>query len=220
MKYQVHDAGDGRFEIQRIEPVTIGVMYDEAMADLVLAILETDDTAIFEAKAKIDKVKVDHLPPAEVAEALPEKADNGLHKIGGTFIERPAQPFGTVEDANEAAPSENEGAAQAAPDTTPKAPPQPAPAPVSAPGKKLVTPMMEAFERIDAGEKLGVVADELGLKMPMVRAAYARRARALKEEAESAAPDHREREECRLCGREFTASAESDGLCGRCARGM
>lgn len=80
--------------------------------------------------------------------------------------------------------------------------------------------MMEAFERIDAGEKLGVVADELGLKMPMVRAAYARRARALKEEAESAAPDHREREECRLCGREFTASAESDGLCGRCARGM
>lgn len=93
MKYQVHDAGDGRFEIQRIEPVTIGVMYDEAMADLVLAILETDDTAIFEAKAKIDKVKVDHLPPAEVAEALPEKADNGLHKIGGTFIERPAQPL-------------------------------------------------------------------------------------------------------------------------------
>ena len=34
MLYRVHDAGDGKFEIQRFEPVTIGVMYDEAMADL------------------------------------------------------------------------------------------------------------------------------------------------------------------------------------------
>ncbi len=56
MHYRVHAAGEGRFEIQRLEPVTIGVMYDEALADLVLAILETDDDAIFRAKAKIDDV--------------------------------------------------------------------------------------------------------------------------------------------------------------------
>ena len=53
MHYRILDAGDGRFEIQRIEPVTIGVMYDAALADLVLAILETDDDAIFRAKAAI-----------------------------------------------------------------------------------------------------------------------------------------------------------------------
>ncbi|HRM73251.1 MAG TPA: hypothetical protein PLI13_00890, partial [Paracoccus sp. (in: a-proteobacteria)] len=75
MHYRIHEAGDGRFEIQRIEPVTIGVMYDAALADLVLAILETDDDAIFRAKAAIDDVSA---PPAEVAASLPEIGATGL----------------------------------------------------------------------------------------------------------------------------------------------
>ena len=219
MLYRVHDAGDGKFEIQRFEPVTIGVMYDEAMADLLLAILETDDDAIFEAKERIEGIKapvVSPEPPPEVAEALPEIGATGLHKIGGEMIERVAASGVAV--AKPESPKPEDDAPAAEPEPAPQAEPVAAPDPEAKPEPVML--MHEAFQRIDAGEKLGVVADDLGLKMPMVRAAYARRARAIKEEADAYPSAPREQEECRLCGREFVASIDSDGLCGRCARGM
>lgn len=229
MQYRVHNAGDGRFEIQRIEPVTIGVMYNEALADLVLAILETDDDAIFAAKAMIDEGKAEAFinpPPAEVAAALPEIGNSGLHKIGGETIEKIAPAaVDQVEPRDDQARYHGQSkpvermpkdfAAQAKVATENPVEPVPSDAPV--------TPMHEAFMRIDAGEKLGKVADDLGLKMPMVRAAYARRARAMKEEgeaAETASPADTGPEECRMCGREFRASDHSDGLCARCQRGV
>ena len=217
MHYRILEAGDGRFEIQRIEPVTIGVMYDAALADLFRAILETDDDAIFRAKAAIDDVSA---PPAEVAASLPEIGATGLHKIGGEFIERAETAPAAVKLEPEPAPEPKSAPVTNGADA---APTEGQPAASEDATESPVTPMQEAFMRIEAGEKLGVVADDLGLKMPLVRAAYARRVRALKEEAEAAEPaPHVDAgvEECRMCGREFRANDNSDGLCARCQRGL
>lgn len=78
------------------------------------------------------------------------------------------------------------------------------------------TPMGEAIRRVAAGEAVGVVADDVGIPMPRVRAAWAKHCRDNKAKAAMETPEADE--ECRLCGRAYHSNDSSGGLCARCAR--
>lgn len=67
-----------------------------------------------------------------------------------------------------------------------------------------------AFERLDAGAELKVVADELRMNPYQLRGKYA----ASKRRRPAAEP-----ESCSLCGTEFRPSASSPDRCARCSRG-
>lgn len=195
MKYQIHPCGDGRFEIQRVETVTIGVMYDQGLADMVLAMMNS-----LAGGADVQPEEVDLDLPAALAPTLP-KADGktGLPQIGGEFVPLSIEP---------------------------------APATVTAPAPYVVTakepekpraelhetPLQEAFRRLEAGEKLGAVADDVGIPMPQLRGQWARQQRGNSAAAKPATASSAAPENCRLCEREFRPSDTSDGLCARCAR--
>lgn len=83
------------------------------------------------------------------------------------------------------------------------------------------TPLQEAFRRLEEGEKVGPVADDLGMPMPRLRAQWAAR---IKQHQRAATTDDPapaaigEDAECRICGRTHKVSMSSDGLCARCTR--
>lgn len=198
MKYQIHECDDGRFEIQRVEPVTIGVMYDLGLANMVLAMMssmagEPDD------QPEPGEIAL----PEALAPALPQTGKTGLPLIGGEFVPVNIEPAPAVVMT-------------------------PAPAvvtalkPETAPPEKPETPLQEAFRRLEAGEKLGAVADDVGLPMPQLRGQWARRQRS-NDPAPAPTPapavptmSRGEVENCKLCEREFRPSDTSDGLCSRC----
>ena len=75
--------------------------------------------------------------------------------------------------------------------------------------------MAPAFERLERGERLQVVASELGVPWPSLRGAYAgykgRRQREIARGGMSS---------CSLCSREFMPSVTSPDTCARCAKAM
>lgn len=82
------------------------------------------------------------------------------------------------------------------------------------------TPLQEAFRRIGAGEAVGVVADDLGMPMPRLRAQWAAR---VKQQQKGANASHAaaaicEQVACRVCSRLHKATIASDGLCARCSK--
>lgn len=189
MKYQIHDCGDGRFEIQRVEPVTIGVMYDQGLAHMVLAMMMSMASETEEPAESGEIVLPDALAPA-----LPQTGKTGLPQIGGEF--RPLQKDNAAvipEPAPAEAPAVAKATAQP-PSATPE------------------TPLQEAFRRLAAGEKLGTVADDVGIPMPQLRGQWARHQR------NSNSVPRTDVENCKLCDREFRPSDQSDGLCSRCSR--
>lgn len=188
MKYQIHPCGDGRFEIQRLEIVTVGVMYDQALANMVLAMMSS---IAGEPEAPSDAGDISL--PELLAPALPQSmGKTGLPRICGEFVPLSAEPV-PVPDAVTAREPEK------------------------VPADQHETPLQEAFRRLEAGEKLGRVADDVGIPMPQLRGQWARQQRGTKPDVAATAP-HTELESCRLCERDFRPSATSDGLCSRCAR--
>ena len=79
------------------------------------------------------------------------------------------------------------------------------------------SPLDEAFERIGAGEPLGVVADELGISMPILRSRWARHCRTMKD---TAAPEELAPVACKTCGKEFRPSSDGADTCARCSRDL
>lgn len=74
------------------------------------------------------------------------------------------------------------------------------------------TPLAEALRRLEAGEQLGVVADELGIPMPRLRGIWAKRVRDQKEAIAVGT--------CTGCAREYRPGAQDEGLCARCTRDL
>lgn len=73
-----------------------------------------------------------------------------------------------------------------------------------------------AFQAVEAGEDMKAVAKRINVNFYKLRGKYANWRRQKKEQPQPAV-QHPE-DECRICGREFKAAAESDGLCARCSR--
>lgn len=92
--------------------------------------------------------------------------------------------------------------------------------PAPAASSELDDLLNEAFERLEAGEPVGVVADDIGMTMPKLRSRWAARCKQKKNTAPPPIGDSHEYEDCRMCGRSFRPTMDSDGLCARCNREM
>lgn len=89
---------------------------------------------------------------------------------------------------------------------------------------------MDAFRALVLGSNMNEVAQTLGVPMPQLRGKYADWCKAQKTAPTITLPapsaPHTsvnvevdiEKEECRICGKEFAASLSADGLCARCSR--
>ncbi|RWR28725.1 hypothetical protein D2T29_15960 [Sinirhodobacter populi] len=89
----------------------------------------------------------------------------------------------------------------------------PAPTHVAPATPSLPTPRDwgDAFQAVANGESMDEVAKTLNVKFTELRARYANWKRGQKSTKAVA-----DKEECRLCGKQFTASKSADGLCARC----
>ncbi|RWR14233.1 hypothetical protein [Paenirhodobacter populi] len=89
----------------------------------------------------------------------------------------------------------------------------PAPSHVLLAAPSLPTPRDwgDAFQAVANGESMDEVAKTLNVKFTELRARYANWKRGQKSTKAVA-----DKEECRLCGKQFTASESADGLCARC----
>ncbi|MBB96945.1 MAG: hypothetical protein CML68_20400 [Rhodobacteraceae bacterium] len=78
----------------------------------------------------------------------------------------------------------------------------------------------QAFIALSDGADLKDVAKDLNVNFYKLRGKYANFKRRQNEQATAdpaTGPVSLDQEECRLCGRVFKATAESDGLCARCS---
>ncbi|WP_121064696.1 hypothetical protein [Chachezhania antarctica] len=81
----------------------------------------------------------------------------------------------------------------------------------------------KAFTYLMAGEDMKAVAARMSVDMYKLRGKYAAWRRRQNERAAAEAPTGNpaalETSDCRMCGRTFRDTAESDGLCARCFHG-
>lgn len=75
--------------------------------------------------------------------------------------------------------------------------------------------MAEAYARLEDGEKLGLVADDLGISMPKLRGSWARHIRVKGTMTGSA-----EAISCATCGRSFRPGSSGTDTCARCSRDL
>ena len=99
-------------------------------------------------------------------------------------------------------------------------PPEPASQPEPAPAPPIGGPdvpaeaMLAAFERIESGDRLRDVADDLGLPFGKLCSLWANHVRHHQKETAGGGQI-----DCAICARPFTPSQSSPDLCARCARG-
>lgn len=76
----------------------------------------------------------------------------------------------------------------------------------------------QAIKALDDGGDMKKIAAALNVNFYKLRGKYAAWRRRQNDQGATRAPEPAQ-EECRLCGREFKSSRDSDGLCARCSRG-
>lgn len=80
------------------------------------------------------------------------------------------------------------------------------------------TQLEKAFRRIREGEKLGTVADDMGLDFHRLRSRWAQQSKRAK--AAAGAGTATSDSTCNTCGRGYKASHDDEGLCARCSRDL
>ncbi|WP_226781856.1 hypothetical protein [Oceaniglobus trochenteri] len=179
----ISESGDGDVFVDRIVRNRLGSFRDRAHAELFADALKTS--------------QADQAGELTVQAAALEKA-----------AQKPSDP-----KPQPAAPKPR----QPAPETTEPEPilEEASAEPVGAEGASTsrCTPIQEAFRRIGNGEKIGVVADDLGFSMGVLRGKWAHHCRTVQADAGGA------QDECVICAKPFTPSDSSPDKCARCARG-
>lgn len=149
MSYQIHDRGDGQFELVEMRPTVVGILSDRRIAERFADFLDAADAAELAQLAEIERFGAREPFPApdDARETVfvagdipaledPEPAPEGVEIASVT----PAAPAGAGDDVRE-------------------------------------TPLQEALRRLRAGEQMCVVADETGIPLPKLRGTWAQRAR-------------------------------------------
>lgn len=202
MTIQLKDLGDGRIEMIQVRPVSLGILTSRRIAERFADFLD-----------QMEEHELEQLSEFITGEAPPAIAAGYMLKNEGVTWRYFNSTNGTTTLASSPVQAGERAADETAPvptNSTPEAEP------------KTDTPMQVAFARLEAGEKVGVVADDLGIPMPRLRSMWARRCRARKdEEAEKAEADRpSDTVSCSTCGRDYKPGASDEGLCARCTRDL
>ncbi|MFN3314328.1 MAG: hypothetical protein ACK46Q_12795 [Hyphomonas sp.] len=209
MSYEIKDLGNDKFELLRIEPVVIGVLTDrriaERFADFLTNMEEAERAQMDLFIIEDDVADIDHAAPGVRIDPAPAAPEEIL-----TVADPEPMPGVASEDIPAVPPP---AIVQPQDDVQPEAP-------TAASVKE--TPMEEAFRRLQAGEALGVVADDIGIPMTRLRSLWAHKCRGMKDrpaQAPTAVAEAPAAEaQCAGCGKNFRLSADGDGLCARCHR--
>lgn len=171
------------------------------------------ETGMFEV-VRCEPVVVGILNDRGVAELFADFLDT-LHSLDRETLSAFVPDAPAAEPEPVAEPAE---VTDLAPAETPSPEAEPEAPAVEAPLMPSETPLEEALRRLEAGEKLGAVADDLRLPMTMLRGTWAKWCRDNRTPGGGAM--QREEVNCRLCDRSIKVSVGSDPLCARCARDL
>ncbi|WP_158971959.1 hypothetical protein [Chachezhania sediminis] len=189
--FELRDRGDGNVDLVEIVPTVIATFTDRAHAERYFNVL-TGSGAPDQPQGVV--TIENHAPGVDVS--LQEASAEGG---GPVVVVSPTDPMPIVKR---------------------KSPPV---APVQAPpsDEPDEAQWTSAFKALADGGDLKTEADKLSVDFHKLRGKYARWCRDQKEAAvePAAASDQSSRVDCRLCGRAFKETPESDGLCARCFHG-
>lgn len=211
MTIQLNDLGDGRFELVEMKPVSLGILTSRWVAERFADFLDSipaEERRQFEdftADPEGAHVSAEGISASTLSAA---KATDDIDLVLGR-----CEVTGALAVSDTAGPEtiEPEAAPADVPETTEVGEGKPAAA------LRKVTPIEEAFQRLAAGEAVGVVADDMGMPMPRLRGLWARRCRAVKDEEDAARAGMTE---CSTCGREFRPGSDGADNCARCSRAL
>jgi hypothetical protein len=190
--YSLKEKDDGSVDLLETRPVVVGTFLSRELADRVIAFLHSPPTVRHAATSIMQAKGKD----AEQLEAATESVAKAIECAITSFDEIIAAP-----DAGAVAKVVTQNDQQPIP-----APANAAPAPEDWAG---------AFQAVKNGANMDEVAATLGVSFTQLRARYAAWRRGQK----AARGDDIAKESCRMCGKQFAASADSDGLCSRCRHG-
>lgn len=184
---------DGKIDLVRTDPVVIGTFTDEANARNVL------DLVVGQA---LEQTPVE---PRKMSDFLKPVDDSDAPKPAKAL---PPKPKPTPKPKPKVA-------AKSAPKTAQPAKKSVLPVPIA---KKTEMTLSEddlnvAFDRIRNGEKIAMIAQDIGVPMMSLRAKWANHNRYL-----NATVNPDPQIQC-ACGRDFTPSGINNTMCARCARG-
>lgn len=189
--YSLKEKDDGSVDLLETRPVVVGTFLSRELADRVIAFLQYPPMNI-DTAVKLLAMKND----PEKMNTIRENVDKSIERAITSFDEIVAAP---------------DAAAVAKVVIHNDQPPIPAPA-NAAPAPE---DWAGAFQAVKNGANMDEVAATLGVSFTHLRARYAAWRRGQK----AARGDDIAKESCRMCGKQFAASADSDGLCSRCRHG-
>lgn len=203
MTIALRDRPDGQVEIVLSRPEVIGVMAGRDMAERFVAFLQEEEPEL--------KLAADYVPDADDADLVSE-AQGPV--VGDITTVAPAranpmrpQPSSSEERAlrrKESAPGQLPAVIE-----TPKPPAVIRPV---VPAHLTEAQLDQAFGRIAAGEKIAVVAADIGTTFGSLRGLWANHCRKMQRHIAEG-----RQIECRLCQKPFTPSISNPETCARCS---